>query len=140
MSRNQAGAVVAVLAALGCSACASTPAVHQSVSESLVLGHTRFALPPAANRVIVPTQRGAGNQSLGSFTAAGTVYLEFSCTGKGDIAVAGFVDHVGPCDGSPTGAVIPGREGERIHLTVHTKPGTTWRFTAGEHMATSARR
>src|SRR5205085_3217203 len=92
-----------------------------------------LALPAAANLVIVPPLRGAGDEQFGTFTASGTVYFEFSCKGKGPLTLVRILSHISPCDGSPTEASVPYDAGEKVDLTVQAPPGTTWRLAVGEH-------
>ena len=124
-----------LIAGLGCSACGSTHAVRHSRSTTNVAHVVPLALPPAANLIIIPPQRGAGDEQFGTFTASGTVYFEFSCKGKGPLTIVGVLQHISPCDGSPTGASVPYNKGERVHVVVQAKPGTTWRLAVGEHVA-----
>lgn len=123
-------------AALCCSGCGSTHAVRQSRPTTHVAADAPLALPPAANLVILPTQYGAGDERLGTFTAEGSVYVELSCKGKGRLSGLTIVRVVGigPCDGSPVDVEVPHEEGKSIQLVVHAKPGTTWRLAVGEHI------
>ncbi len=135
MQRRLIGAVVALLVALGCSACGTTQ--HRTVrSKTVVVSppQARFALPSSATLVIVPPQHGAGDEDFGTFTASGTVSFEFSCKGEGPFTLVRILSHISPCDGSPTEASIPYHAGETVHVAVQAKPGTTWRLAVGEHV------
>jgi hypothetical protein len=133
------GAVFAVLAAFGCSGCGSVQhTTTQSRSTTVPVSPVRLALPPAANLVIVPPVSGTGDERFGTFMASGTVYLEFSCKGKGPLTFVGILKHISPCDGSATGASVPYDPGNPVHLTVQAPPGTTWRLAVGEHVPGAA--
>jgi hypothetical protein len=146
VSRKLAGTAVVLVASLACAGCggshdSSAPAIHRSrpateTSRTAVISgpQTRLALPAAANFVILPPQSGAGNEDMGTFTAAGTVYFEFSCKGKGPLTLVGIISHISPCNGSPTGVSIPYHAGERVPLTVRASHRTTWRIAVGEHV------
>jgi hypothetical protein len=133
--RTLVGAIFAVLVALACSACGSTHTQPvTTIKHAVKKAPLPLTLPSAANLVIVPTQNGTGNEKLGTFTASGTVYFEFSCKGEGPLTIGGILEHISPCDGSPTGASVPYHTGEPVHLAVRAKPGTTWRLAVGEHV------
>jgi hypothetical protein len=141
MRRNVVGPVLVVIVAVGLSACGSTHAVRQSTTTrtTTTAAHVvQLTLPHEANLVILPPSNGAGNAQFGTFTASGTVYFKFSCKGKGPLTLADVVEHISPCDSSPTGASVPYHAGERVHLAVRAKPGTTWRLAVGEHVPGTA--
>jgi hypothetical protein len=138
--RTTVGAIFAVIVAVCLGACGSTQhAVTLSRTAVISAPKVRLALPSGANLFIVPPVSGTGDAQFGTFTASGTVYFEFSCKGKGPLTIVGVLSHISPCDGSPTGASVPYHSGERVHLTVQAKPGTTWRLAVGEHVPGAAR-
>jgi hypothetical protein len=142
MQARSAAAGLAAIAVLCCTGCGSTHAAQPTtVSTTHVAKIVRrpLTLPSAASLVIVPPLRGAGNEQFGTFTASGTVYFEFSCKGQGPLTIAGILEHISPCDGSPTGAAVPYHAGERVRVAVRAKPGTTWRLAVGEHVPGTAR-
>ena len=93
-----------------------------------------FALPQAANLVILPPVHGVGVERFGTFTPAGYVYVEASCKGKGLLTIV-RISRSGPCDGNPVQIGVPGNEGKPLPLVVRAQPGTTWRIAVGEHIA-----
>lgn len=94
---------------------------------------TPFALPPEANLVILPPQRGSGNASFGTFTAAGDVYIELECNGPGTLTIPAVSRS--NCPGGLTGITVPGARGTRYNLAVRANPKTTWQIAVGEHIA-----
>jgi hypothetical protein len=134
MGRQVAGAVFALIVALGCSACGSTHTIRSTATTKAT--HAAQAapidLPPGTNFVILPPTHGVGNGSLGTFTVAGRYgNIAVQCTGEGPIRVAGL--WTVPCNFT-SGQLGFDTAGKRIHLTVRAKPGTTWWLAAGEHI------
>ncbi len=137
MLRKVAGAVVGLAVGLGCSACGSTHTVRQStttIRTTTVAKVAPISLGSDLNFVILPPIHGAGDDTLGTFTVAGRYgYIAAKCTGQGPMKVAGL--WTVPCEPAmgvdELGFDTPG---QRIHLAVRAKPGTTWWLAVGEHI------
>jgi hypothetical protein len=139
MSWKLGSTVLVLVAALGCSACGGTQHNRVTTSGSRDASVRKaqkqpkpLTLPAAANLVILAPANGTGNAQFGTFTASGPVHFKFSCEGDGPLTIVGILEHISPCDGSPTGASVPYHAGEKVHLTVRAKRGTTWRLAVGD--------
>jgi len=142
-------ALLAVTAALGCSACSSfllngigsagavTVTVSHSLPQSVHLIPDPADYMSAANRFLVRKVSGFGSRSIGTFAVRGTLYIVSTCKGKGPLAIPGFVTYGGCGNPDNPDVNVSSRTdytGQRVHFSVHAKPGTKWRLAIGEHV------
>jgi hypothetical protein len=133
MRRKAAAALIALVAALACSACGSAKAVRQTPPPTTTVAKVPpISLQPEANLVVLSATHGAGNKNFGTFRPAGTVFLEYTCTG-GRLTIVGF-GGPRPCNYGGGSVAISSYEGRSMNLTLRAKPGTTWWFAAGEQI------
>jgi hypothetical protein len=140
MRRTFTGAVLALVVAVGLSACGNAHTVRSPTMTTRTTTVAKVApvdLGSDVNFVVLPPMHGAGDETLGTFTTTGSFgYIEAQCTGEGSMKVAGM--WTVPCSaaGAQLGFDTPG---QRIHLAVRAKPGTTWWLAIGEHIPSLVR-
>jgi hypothetical protein len=126
MRRRVAGAVVVLVAGLGCSACG--------------YGSPRAATPPS-----VVTASGTGNKTLGTFTVRGTLSISMACTGKGYVSVLALTSRANEgigtfCPSPPgPGGLSSGMGKRRARIKVHAPARVRWTVVVRDS-STSARR